>query len=152
MSQSPAMVISRLSSPNQNFYWASLTFACNWQQPFLNMLKEENDCKNYYFMINLHESMGPGLNSRSLVCIRIRHRLHYGAQFSELGKIETFPNTKSRINITPPPHTWSLSEAGNYIQMADSLILLQYFGKSTLSRKNMHSEMSYIVSVPPFST
>ena len=54
------------------FSWASLnkqltsnrahTFACSLQQPFMNYEfsgREENDRRNY-FMINLHESMGPG--------------------------------------------------------------------------------------------
>ena len=53
------------------FFWASLnklltstsctTFPCNWQKPFLNDSfsgREENDRRNY-FMIHLHESIGP---------------------------------------------------------------------------------------------
>ena len=62
--------VERVSSPNHIFFsWKSLTkqftstlrtmFPCNWQQPFLNQQKEENDRRNY-FMISLHESMGPG--------------------------------------------------------------------------------------------
>ena len=53
------------------FSWASLNkplisslwsyFYLNWQQPFLNdsEVREKNDRRSY-FMINLHESMGPG--------------------------------------------------------------------------------------------
>ena len=54
-----------VSSPNHTFCLGKLDLAvnqyldCNWQQPFLNQQKEENDHKNY-FMINLHQSMGPG--------------------------------------------------------------------------------------------
>ena len=80
-----------VTSPNYTFSWASLTkrltstscthsFACNSQKKtFLNQRKggewpEENDRRNY-FMINLHESMGPGYNRTrgplicSLTCI-----------------------------------------------------------------------------------
>ena len=61
--------VGAVSSPNHTFSSASLTkqltstsctyFTCNWQQPCLNQQKEENGRINY-FMINLHESMGPG--------------------------------------------------------------------------------------------
>ena len=66
-----------VSSPNHTFSWASLkkqlkSTLCTY---FCLLLKktllewfsgrEENDRENY-FMINLHESMGPGSNSRPL--------------------------------------------------------------------------------------
>ena len=81
------------------FSWASLnkqltsnrahTFACNWQQPFMNDSfsgREENDRRNY-FMINLHESMGPGRDrtrdpwicSQLRICSQTRYRLSYAA-------------------------------------------------------------------------
>ena len=76
--QSTAMVMSRWSVhlttlfPGQAWLsgWPVLhahTFACNWQQPFFNHQKEENDSRNY-----LHDQSqrkygtGPGLNSRPL--------------------------------------------------------------------------------------
>ena len=59
--------VETVSSPSHTFSSASLikwltststnTFACNWQQFFLNQWKEENDRRNY-FMINRHKSMG----------------------------------------------------------------------------------------------
>ena len=67
-SQSTAMVMLRWSVHLTTLFpgqaWLSgqpvlhaHTFACNWQA-FLNQRKE-NDHRNY-FIINLHESMGPG--------------------------------------------------------------------------------------------
>ena len=47
-------------------FFGAHTFACNGQQPFLNKPKEEND-RRYYFMINIHESMGPLTTPRSAV-------------------------------------------------------------------------------------
>ena len=73
-------------------YWAGLvlqavnqycahSFARNWQLPFLNQRKGEND-RRKYFMINLHERMLPtsaGVKTRDLLVssrtrIQLRHR------------------------------------------------------------------------------
>ena len=103
--KSTAMVIAgRSVHLTTLFSWASLnkqltsnrahTFACNWQQPFLNDSfsgREENDRRNY-FMINLHESMGPGRDrtrdpwicSQLLICNQTRYRLRYAARLSEM--------------------------------------------------------------------
>ena len=69
MSQLIAMVMTRRlvhlttvlrrASLTKWFTSTSHTFAYNWQQPFLNQREIENDRMNY-FMINLHEGMGPG--------------------------------------------------------------------------------------------
>ena len=50
--------------------------------------REENGCRNYY-MINLHESMGPGrvgardpwICSQTRICNQTGYRLHYAAQW-----------------------------------------------------------------------
>ena len=100
--KSTAMVIAgRSVHLTTLFSWASLnkqltsnrahTFACNWQQPFMNDSfsgREENDHRNY-FMINLHESMGPGRDrtrdpwicSQLRICNQTRYRLHYAARY-----------------------------------------------------------------------
>ena len=67
------MAMSRWSVNLTALFWGRLRlgstlctrFACNWQYPFLNHWKKENDDRKY-FMINLHQSIGPGSNSRSL--------------------------------------------------------------------------------------
>ena len=53
----------------------------------MNQRKEENDRRNY-FMINLHESMGPGRDrtrdpwncSQTRICSQTRYRLRYAAR------------------------------------------------------------------------
>ena len=53
--------------------------------------REENDRRNY-FLINLHESMGPGRDrtrdpwicSQLRICNQTRYRLHYAARYSDL--------------------------------------------------------------------
>ena len=101
-SKSTAMVIAgRSVHLTTLFSWASLnkqltsnrahTFACNWQQPFMNdpfSGRVENDRRNY-FMINLHESMGPGRDrthypwicSQLRICNQTRHRMRYAARY-----------------------------------------------------------------------
>ena len=67
------MAMSRWSVNLTALFWGRLRlgstlctrFACNWQYPFLNHWKKENDDRKY-FMTNLHQSIGPGSNSRSL--------------------------------------------------------------------------------------
>ena len=61
------------SSPNHTLFWASLnklltSTPCTYFRLYLTTTflewfsgREENDCRNY-FMINLHKSMGPGLD------------------------------------------------------------------------------------------
>ena len=75
-SQPNEVMSSAVSLPN-HVYWAGLvlyavnqycahSFARNWQLPFLNHRKGEND-RRKYFTINLHERMLPtsaGLNPR----------------------------------------------------------------------------------------
>ena len=81
-SESAAMVMSRWSGSvqlNHTFSLASLAkpLPSNWQQPFLNQQKEENDHRNY-FMIKLHKSMGPGGDQTHVpwICSCRRYRLH----------------------------------------------------------------------------
>ena len=99
------------------FSWASLNkqltsnrahaFAWNWQQPFMNDSfsgREENDRRNY-FMINLHESMGPGRDrtrdpwicSQLRICNQTRYRLRYAARY-----LWRAPKVTLLI-LTPPP-------------------------------------------------
>ena len=95
--------VETVSSPNHTFSWASLikwltstlhehTFACNWQQPFLNQQKEENDCRNY-FMINLHKRMGLGRNQtcNTWICSQTCYRLFKVDHFSQ-GRSYLGPN------------------------------------------------------------
>ena len=54
----------------------------------MNQRKEENDRRNY-FMINFHESMGPGRDrtrdpwncSQTRICSQTRYRLRYAARY-----------------------------------------------------------------------
>ena len=50
-------LLGRLSTLSSNQYCAH-SFARNWQLPFLNQRKGENDCRKY-FTINLHKRMLP---------------------------------------------------------------------------------------------
>ena len=66
-----------------------ITFAClNQQQPFLNQRKEKND-HSKYFVINLHESLGPAeIEDRDrtndpLICNRACLRLRYGVDVKQ---------------------------------------------------------------------
>ena len=76
--------VGRVSSPNHTFFLCKLdepvlrlhTFACNWQQPFLNQ-QEENDRINY-FVINLHENMGQDQTRNFWICCQTRYQLRYG--------------------------------------------------------------------------
>ena len=94
-----------VSSPNHTFSWASLnkqltSTSCTYFRLQLTTTllewfsgREENDRRNY-FMINLHESMGPGRDrthdpwicSQTRICCQTRYRLRYAAR-SEHGNI-----------------------------------------------------------------
>ena len=85
-----------VSSPNHTFSWASLnkqltSNSCTYIRLKLTTTllewisgKEENDRRNY-FMINLHESMGPGRDrtrdpricSQTPICSQTRYRLSW---------------------------------------------------------------------------
>ena len=88
-----------VSSPNHTFSWASLnkqftSTSCTYfrLQLTTTLLEwfsrtEENDCRNY-FMINLHESMGPGRDQTSdpwicrqtRICCQTHYWLRYAAR------------------------------------------------------------------------
>ena len=87
-----------VSSPNHTFSWASLnkqltSTSCTYFRLWLTTIllewfsgKEENDSRNY-FIINLHESMGPGRDwtrdpwicSQTRICCQTLYRLRYSA-------------------------------------------------------------------------
>ena len=89
-----------VSSPNHTFSWAGLnkrltSNSCTYFRLLLTTTllewisgREENDRRNY-FMINLHESMGPGRDrtrdpwicSQTCICSQTRYRLRYAARF-----------------------------------------------------------------------
>ena len=64
------------------------TFACNWQQPFLNHSRREGNDHRNYFMINLLQSMGlgwdqtrdPWICSQTGICCQTLYRLRYAAR------------------------------------------------------------------------
>ena len=88
-----------VSSPNHTFSWASLnkqltSTSCTYFRLLLTTTllewfsgREENDRRNY-FMINHHESMGPGRDrtrdpwicSQTRICCQTRNRLRYAAR------------------------------------------------------------------------
>ena len=75
----------------------SLSFARNWQMPFLNQRKGENDCRKY-FMINLHEKKCCQTRQGSnplLITSQTRIRL------SGQGRQEQTDLTSSVTNINP---------------------------------------------------
>ena len=87
-SQSTAMVMLRQSVYlTTTFSRAGLdkfsTFACNRQHPFLKQQKEETDHRKYV-MINLQESIGPGLDQTHdpWISNRTHYQLHYGARLT----------------------------------------------------------------------
>ena len=92
-----------VSSPNHTFSWASLnkqltSTSCTYFRLQLTTTllewfsgRKENDRRNH-FMINLHESMGPGRDrtrdpwicSQTRICCQTRYRLRYAARFTSL--------------------------------------------------------------------
>ena len=64
------------------------TFACIWQEPFLNQRKEENECRNY-FMLNLRVSMHPGRDGTHDPCSALTPLFGNGARAHGIGKISS---------------------------------------------------------------
>ena len=73
----------------------------------MNQRKEENDRRNY-FMINLHESMGPGRDrtrdplicSQTRICCQTRYRMRYAARYLSIliHFVISLPNAHHVIN------------------------------------------------------
>ena len=101
-----------VSSPNHTFSWASLnkqltSTLCTYFRLYLTTTllerfsgREENDRRNY-FMIKLHESMGPGQDrtrdpwicSQTRICCQVRYWLRYAAQYqTKLQNLTTVAN------------------------------------------------------------
>ena len=108
-SQPNGVMSSAVSLPNHMFteqavletvnQYCAHSFTRNWQLPFLNQRKEEND-RRKYFMINLHKRMlhylGGGRTCDLLVSSRTRIQLsHWGLPLLE---VTTFGHEKV-VNI-----------------------------------------------------
>ena len=91
----------RVSSLNHTFSWAGLSKRLTKR---CISGREENDCRNY-FMINLHESMGPGRDqtrgpwicSQTRICSQTCYRLRYAARY--MGKKMLWSSLKTRFNF-----------------------------------------------------
>ena len=92
--------VELVSSPNHTVS-VSTYFRFELTTALLNQRKEDNDHRNN-FMINLHESIGPGRDScDTCICSQTRYRLRYRARYLIL--LHTSKQQRYRLSCAPAP-------------------------------------------------
>ena len=121
------LLLGRLSRPVVNQYCAH-SFARNWQMPFLNKRKGENDCRKY-FMINPHQRMLP----------------------TQQGSNAWPPDHQSDAHLSEPPRLaevalciWFIHLINNRSQNSIQNLLIYYLSPTKIQSSIIHMEILLI--------